>query len=149
MPVIKPPDRRYRIKAREMDNLIKLRIGLSIGAIVGLLPITLLFTAGMIGLFIPAIFITPTTLVATASIGICIISIFCIGSAWKIYALAMTASPNIQNPRLLAFGAVITMVWGLLVAFYVREIPQATCIFLMPGITSSILLAITLKRAVA
>ena len=131
-----------------MDNLTKLRIGLSIGAVVGLLPITLLFTAGMIGLFVPAIFIAPTTLfVVAASIGICIISIFGIGAAWKIYALAMAASPNIRNPRLLAFGAVLTMVWGLIVAYYLREIPEATCIFLMPGITSSIMLAITLKRA--
>jgi hypothetical protein len=130
-----------------MVNLTKLRIGLTIGALVGLLPITLLFSAGMIGIFVPAMFIPPTTpFVVAGSIGVCIISIFSIGSAWKSYALSMAASPNLRNARLLALGAVATMVWGLIIAYYVREIPEATCIFLMPGITSSIMLAITLKR---
>ncbi|WP_192561211.1 hypothetical protein [Pseudomonas gozinkensis] len=130
-----------------MANLTKLRIGLTIGALVGLLPITLLFTAGMIGIFVPAIFIPPTTpFVVAGSIGVCFISIFSIGSAWKIYALSMATSPNLRHTRLLAFGAVVTMVWGLMVAFYVREIPEATCIFLMPGVISSTMLAITLKR---
>ncbi|MCU0121587.1 hypothetical protein N8H74_25290 [Pseudomonas sp. B2M1-30] len=130
-----------------MENLTKLRIGLTIGAIVGFLPITLLFTAGLIGIFIPAMFIPPTTpFVVAGSIGICIISIFGIGSAWKIYSLAMAASPNLRNSRLLAFSAVVTMSWGLIIAYYTREIPQATCIFLMPGIVSSIMLAITQKR---
>lgn len=60
-----------------MDNLTKLRIGLTIGAIVGFVPITLLFAAGIVGFFIPFIFINPNPpLVTLALIGACVISTF-------------------------------------------------------------------------
>jgi hypothetical protein len=130
-----------------MDNLTKLRMGLTIGAIVGFLPITLLFAGGIVGFFIPLVFVAPNTpFVVLVLIGACIISTFGIWSIWKIYALAMAASPDVRNALLLASGAVSAMIWGLLLAYFTREISEVTCIFLMPGITSTVMLAITLKR---
>ncbi|MGE8068654.1 hypothetical protein [Pseudomonas sp. NPDC089569] len=131
-----------------MDNLTKLRIVLTIGAIVGFLPITLLFTAGVVGLLIPLFFIVQDPpLAVLVGIGVFIISSFAIWSAWKIYALSMAASPVVRYTRLLSAGAVTAMIWGMLLAYYMRELPELTYIFLMPGIISTAMLAFTLRRA--
>lgn len=138
---------RPEFKSGKMDNLTKLRIGLTMAAIAGLLPITLLFAAGIVGLLIPFVFaVQGAAAVCLALAGGAIISTFGIGAAWTIYALAMAASPEVRHPRLLASGAVVAMIWGLVLASYTRGMSQLTCAFLMPGITSTIMLAITLKR---
>ena len=130
-----------------MENLTKLRVALTIGALVGLLPITLLFAAGIVALFIPLFFVIPEPpLVLLGDIGAFIISLLGIWSAWKIYALAMAASPNVRNPRSLALAAVVALIWGMFLAYYLRGLPELTCIFLMPGIVSTAMLAVTLKR---
>lgn len=133
-----------------MDNLIKLRIGLTIAAFAGFLPITILFAVGIVAFFIPLIFVGKNPpLVALGLIGALVISAFAIWSAWKIYALAMAAAPVVRSARLLASGAVIAMIWGMVIAYCTRNLPQLTCIFLMPGIVSTAMLAFTLKRAKA
>ncbi|WP_426201048.1 hypothetical protein [Pseudomonas sp. TWP3-1] len=130
-----------------MENLTKLRIALTIGALVGLLPITLLFAAGIVGLFIPLFFVDQDPpLVVLGGIAAFIISLLAIWSAWKIYALAMAASPNVRNPRSLALGAVAAMIWGIFLAYYMRDLPALTYIFILPGIVSTAMLAVTLKR---
>jgi hypothetical protein len=130
-----------------MENLTKLRVALTIGALVGLLPITLLFAAGIVGLLIPLfLVIQERPLVLLGGICAFIVSLLAIWSAWKIYALAMAASPNVRNPRTLALGAVAAMIWGMFLAYYLRGLPELTCIFLMPGIVSTAMLAVTLKR---
>ena len=130
-----------------MENLTKLRVALTIGALVGLLPITLLFAAGIVALFIPLFFVIPEPpLVLLGGIGAFTISLLGIWSAWKIYALAMAASPNVRNLRSLALAAVVAMIWGMFLAYSLRGLPALTCIFLMPGIVSTAMLAVTLKR---
>lgn len=133
-----------------MNNLTKLRIGLTVAVVAGLIPITILFAVGVVAFFIPLIFVTKTPLLGTlALIGAVIISAFAIWSAWKIYALSMAAKPVVRNSRLLGFGAVITMIWGMTLAYCTRTLPELTWIFLTPGIVSTAMLALTLKRAKA
>lgn len=133
-----------------MVNLTMLRVGLTVGAIVGLVPITLLFAVGTISFFLPAmLFSENPAVVVPVLVAACLLSIFGIGSAWKIYVVSMSALPHVRSPRLLASAAVITTAWGFSLACMTRTIPQGVYIFLMPGITSAIMLAITLKRAQA
>lgn len=40
-----------------MDNLMKLRIGLTVAAVAGFLPISILFAVGIVAFFIPLIFV--------------------------------------------------------------------------------------------
>jgi hypothetical protein len=133
-----------------MDNLIKLRIGLTIAAVVGLVPITILFAVGVVAFFIPLIFVAKSPPLGTlALIGAAIVSAFAIWSAWKIYALSMAAAPVVSNSHLLASGAVFAMILGMVLAYWTRDLPELTYIFLMPAIVSSSMLALTLKRAKA
>ena len=79
---------------QEMDNLIKLRIGLTVAAVGAFLPITILFAVGVVAFFIPLIFVAKSPPLGTlALIGAVIVSAFAIGSAWKIYALSMRPDP--------------------------------------------------------
>lgn len=133
---------------QEMDNLITLRIGLTVAAVGAFLPITILFAVGVVAFFIPLIFVAKSPPLGTlALIGAVIVSAFAIGSAWKIYALSMAARPIVRNSGLLASGAVIAIIWGMVLAYCTRTLPELTYIFLMPGTVSTAMLALTLKRA--
>ncbi|MDD1016556.1 hypothetical protein [Pseudomonas rubra] len=131
-----------------MDSIIKLRVGLIIGAIIGLVPITVLFLMGLVAIFIPAPFVleAPARTIPF-TLGACVISMFGIWSGWKIFRIAMSRTPILKNKPLLVVGVVVSTLWGLTIAASFKEvIPQIYCLFLMPGITSAVMLAIAWKR---
>ncbi|CAI8941211.1 hypothetical protein [Pseudomonas donghuensis] len=132
-----------------MDSIIKLRIGLIIGALFGLLPITVLFSVTLVAIFIHPPFVPevpsrtiPFTLIASA------ISMFGIWSGWKIFSIAISSTPALKNKPLLVVGVIVTTLWGLTIAASFKAfIPQIYCFFLTPGITSTVMLVIACKRA--
>ena len=77
-----------------MDKLTTFRMGLTLAAVLGLMPLTLLFIAGCIGFFFPMLVISEQPLFAIPiAMGLMSISLFGLWSCWKIYLLAMAEIP--------------------------------------------------------
>ncbi|OLS61482.1 hypothetical protein [Pseudomonas putida] len=130
-----------------MNRLTAPRIALTLVALVGLLPVTLLFLYGIVAVFIPMAFIEPNVRSVTWALGICAISSFSLWSGWRIYALAKASEPVMPKRWLLIAGGVACLVWSVVVggAFW-PEVPKITALFLMPGVSTSLMLGVLLWR---
>ncbi|WP_445177735.1 hypothetical protein [Pseudomonas sp. McL0111] len=131
-----------------MDYLTILRIVLTIGAIAGLLPVTLLFLTGTFFLVVGTVG-TRSWRELPVELTIIAISTFCLWSIWKIYRLAMSSTPSVSNKNTLIVGVIVTAIWGVIWAVFTQSFPDTTYIFLMPGLTAAVMLAIALKRQVS
>ncbi|MCY1416116.1 hypothetical protein D9M71_316170 [compost metagenome] len=131
-----------------LSNLVKLRIVLTFGAIAGLLPVTLVFIWGALFFLAGALgSLASTGWLAWAIILLPIsMSVFCLWTSWKIYAISMATTPEVRYKRLLIAGVVATALWGVPWAYFGRTFPTTIYIFMMPGITAAAMLAIALKR---
>ncbi|WP_278929501.1 hypothetical protein [Pseudomonas qingdaonensis] len=130
-----------------MDKLTTFRMGLTLAAVLGLMPLTLLFIAGCIGFFFPMLVISEQPLFAIPiAMGLMSISLFGLWSCWKIYLLAMAEIPVVPNRRLLICGVAVTLIWGGVLAGFTHKFPQLVYIFMMPGLLSAALLWHTLRR---
>lgn len=130
-----------------MDKLTTFRMGLTLAAVLGLMPLTLLFIAGCIGFFFPMLVISEQPLFAIPiAMGLMSISLFGLWSCWKIYLLSMAEIPAVPNCRLLICGVAVTLIWGGVLAGFTHKFPQLVYIFMMPGLLSAALLWHTLRR---
>lgn len=130
-----------------LSSLTKLRIALTISAIAGLLPVTLIFIWGAVFFLAGAIGSLPKGWAMFPPVlGAISISVFCLWTNWKIYTISMSFAPKIQNKGILIVGVVATAIWGVLWACIAQKLPNTTYIFLMPGLTATAMLAVALKR---
>ncbi|OUM30740.1 hypothetical protein B8W70_10005 [Pseudomonas sp. 1239] len=130
-----------------MDKLTTFRIGLTLAAVLGLMPLTLLFIVGCIGFFFPMFVISEQPLFAIPmALGLMSISLFGLWSCWKIYLLSMAEIPVVPNRRLLICGVAVTLIWGGVLAGFTHKFAQLVYIFMMPGLLSAALLWHTLRR---
>lgn len=60
--------------------------------------------------------------------------------------ISMSFTPKIQNKSILIVGVVATAIWGVIWACIAQKIPKTTYIFLMPALTATAMLAVTLRR---
>ncbi|AUF96746.1 hypothetical protein CXQ80_13330 [Pseudomonas sp. 02C 26] len=126
-----------------MTKLTKIRIALTLGALAGIAPVTLIFLWGLIYLVIAIVYMEKLALPVT----IIAISVPSLWGCWKAYAAAMASKP--RHPRdwrviasvivatFWAFPCSAAMSWDLTILFT----------FLMPGLTAAIMLAVTECRA--
>ncbi|MBB4813913.1 hypothetical protein HNP03_002540 [Pseudomonas rhodesiae] len=130
-----------------MNSLTKLRIFLTIAAIAGLLPVTLIFIWGAFFFLAGAIGSLPEGWTMLPPVlGAISISVFCLWTNWKIYKISMSSAPKIQNKSILIVGVVATAIWGVIWAWIGQTIPNTMYIFLMPALTATVMLAVALKR---
>lgn len=130
-----------------MNRLVLHRILLTIGAIVGLLPVTLVFLWGSLFFVVGAAATLPEGLAFLLMV-LCamLISVFCLWASWKTYALSMSSAPKIKSKATLVTGVLATIIWGVIWACIGKDIQNTAYIFLMPGLTAATMLAVVLKK---
>lgn len=131
-----------------MNSLAHLRIKLTIGAIIGLLPVTLVFIQGAYAALVQIVgrlgIGSDTFVHALIIIGI---ATFSLAMGWKIYAIAMSSHPRFHNKCLLVSGVLTGTALGLLmVALEMGSDSLYWIIYLTPGITATAMLVVTQKR---
>lgn len=131
-----------------MNSLAHLRIKLTIGAIIGLLPVTLVFIQGAYAALVQIVgrlgVGSDTFVHALIIIGI---ATFSLAIGWKIYAIAMSAYPRFENKCLLVSGVVAGTALGLLMVAIERGSHSLYwLIYLTPSITATTMLVVTQKR---
>lgn len=131
-----------------MNSLAHLRIKLTIGAIIGLLPVTLVFIQGACAALVQVVgrlgVGSDTFLHALIIIGI---GTFSLAIGWKIYAIAMNSHPRFENKCLLVSGVLTGTALGLLmVALEMGSDSLYWIIYLTPSITATAMLVVTQKR---
>lgn len=131
-----------------MPGLIALRICLTLGALIGLLPVTVLFIYGLIAVFAPIFFIVDMPLQGVLSVlGMVGVSAFGLWTGWKTYGRAMAERPSPARRWLLLTGALLSTTWGVAIgAFLWKGLPTALLFFMSPGVTSCLMLAVVYWR---
>ena len=130
-----------------MDSLTKLRVTLTIGALVGLVPVTLLFILAALYFSLAVLTMIPQyPLLFFFILGPYCVSLFCICTGWKIYAISMCLSPEIRNRRALIAGLIVGFIWGLAWVKSGLLPPDFWYVFLLPSITATAMLAVTFSR---
>lgn len=131
-----------------LNSLAHLRVKLTLGAIIGLLPVTLVFIQGAYSALVTIVrrlgVGSDTFLHALIIIGV---ATFSLAIGWKIYAIAMSAHPRFENKCLLVSGVLAGSVLGLLMV--VLEMGSHSLywiIYLTPSITATTMLVVTQKR---
>jgi len=125
-----------------MNTLTTLRIVLTIGAIAGIAPVTGIFILGL-PVMVLAIFETPVPGWATAAI---VASLVGLWGCWKAYAAAMASCPQRHDWKVIA-AVLVAIAWGVTWAAGWGWNPWILALFLMPGSTAAIMLAVTARRA--
>lgn len=109
---------------------------LTLGALIGLLPVTLVFIYSAVFLLVPALFLKPS-LDTLLVLGILAVSTFSLWNGWRIYAIAMASEPVLKRRRLLIGAALTSLAWGVVLGWMLRvHVPQIAALLLMPGITA-------------
>ncbi|WP_296265926.1 hypothetical protein [Pseudomonas sp. UBA6562] len=134
-----------------MTPLKKLRIYLSLGALVGLVPVTWSFMVGLPFLII-LLFSAPGI-----AIPIVIISAYGLRGCWKAFAEAMAEKPAPHADPRVVTAVVVALIWGLILnsgvlAMILSDgslgwVETAILIFPMPGITGLVMLKVARRRA--
>ncbi|MFJ4434142.1 hypothetical protein ACIPZG_24790 [Pseudomonas sp. NPDC089395] len=134
-----------------MTRLTKLRVLLTLGAIIGIAPLTYSFIGGTLFLAVLLFkvpeFVVPVFLISTVGLWGC----------WKAYAAAMAREPKLPLDRRVVAAVIIAIIWGLLWAGGLgwvsadNELDWDSAItlllFPMPGLTAAIMLFVTHRRA--
>jgi len=128
-----------------MTRLTKLRILLTLGAIIGIAPLTWSFLGATLFLAVALPkapeFVIPVFLISVVGLWGC----------WKAYAAAMARHPA-PNDRRVVIAVVIALVWGLIwlsVWAFATEwewYSNWLLLFPMPGVTALIMLYVTHRR---
>jgi hypothetical protein len=128
-----------------MTPLTKLRTLLTLGAIVGIVPITWSFI-GLSPLLAVALFKAPLFMAP-----VLVISVIGLWGCWKAYAAAMARTP-VANDKRVIVAVVIALVWGLAwlsvwaLASEWEWYSAWLLLYPMPGITAAIMLYVTNRR---
>ncbi|QXI31124.1 hypothetical protein [Pseudomonas vanderleydeniana] len=130
-----------------MPGLLTLRICLTICALIGLLPVTALFIYGTLAVFIPLLFTDLPAKGILWVLSVFGVSVFSLWSGWKIYARAMAETPALSRKWLFLAGAIASTAWGAVIGWGMwGKMPQALPFFMMPGVTSCLMLSIVSWR---
>ena len=93
-----------------MTKLTKLRIFLTLGALIGIAPVTYSFIGATLFLAV-MLFKVPEFVVP-----VFLISTFGLWGCWKAYAAAMVREPKLPKDRRVMAAVIIALVWGLILA---------------------------------
>lgn len=126
-----------------MDSLIKLRIILTSGALVGIAPVTVAFI-WLLPVLITAVLTQPSPRYPLLALAITTLALW---GCWQAYAAAMSTKPT--PPRLWPTIATVIIALGWGVTCTGLQGWQATwlIVFLMPGATATAMLMVAAKRA--
>ncbi|RRV42673.1 hypothetical protein [Pseudomonas sp. p106] len=133
-----------------MTKLTKLRIFLTLGALIGIAPVTYSFIGATLFLAV-MLFKVPEFVVP-----VFLISTFGLWGCWKAYAAAMAREPKLPKDRRVIAAVIIALVWGLILAGglgWVSELSELewysvfVLFYPMPGLTAVVMLLVTHRRA--
>lgn len=126
-----------------MDGLLKLRIILTLAAIIGIGPVTwgffwfsLLLVVALFQTFAHAYIFT---VFVASTVGL--------WGCWKAYAGAMARHPAPRRDWRVVSAVIIALVWGVVWTGMWGWNPYVLIAFLMPGITGVAMLLVAAKRA--
>lgn len=131
-----------------MHNLVLHRVIASLGALIGLLPVTLLFVWGTWQVFFETLYRARTdSSTFMIVLGVMAVSIFCLGCGWWIYAQAMREQPRLRHHPVLLLGLVIGVLWGIgWACIWDLEFRPSSLVFLLPGVTMGATYFMTWRR---
>ncbi|WP_059395544.1 hypothetical protein [Pseudomonas putida] len=126
-----------------MTKLTKIRIALTLGAIVGIAPVTLIFIWGLLFLVTAILFMDrlaiPVTIIA--------ISVPSLWGCWKAYVAAMASKPEPPRDWRVIASVIVATFWAFPCSAAMSWDLTILFTFLMPGLTAAIMLAVTECRA--
>ncbi|WAC00039.1 hypothetical protein OSW16_10490 [Pseudomonas putida] len=133
-----------------MTKLTKLRIVLTLGALIGIAPLTYSFIGATLFLAVMLFkvpeFVVPVFLISTVGLWGC----------WKAYAAAMAREPKLPLDRRVIAAVIIALVWGLILAGGLGWASDSSGLewysvfvvfYPIPGLTAVIMLLVTRRRA--
>ncbi|MFJ4052884.1 hypothetical protein ACIPZC_05350 [Pseudomonas sp. NPDC089743] len=133
-----------------MTKLTKLRIVLTLGALIGIAPLTYSFIGATLFLAVMLFkvpeFVIPVFLISTVGLWGC----------WKAYAAAMAREPKLPLDRRVIAAVIIALVWGLILAgglSWASDLNELgwysgfVLFYPIPGLTAVIMLLVTRRRA--
>lgn len=131
-----------------MDSLARHRVIATLGALVGLLPVTLLFLWGSWQVFFQSLIRARIDSGGFMIVlGVVLVSTFCLGCGWWIYAQAMRERPQLRRHPVLLLGLAIGVLWGIGWALmWDLVFTPSALVFLLPGIIISAMYFITWRR---
>lgn len=120
---------------------------MTLGALVGLVPITLLFLWGIWLVFFGLYRALLTSEMIMIALLVVVVSTFCLGCGWYVYAQAMRERPQLRRHPVLLLGLVIGVLWGIGWAFiWDPGLRWSHLAFLLPGVITSVMYRVTWKR---
>ncbi|MBV6290470.1 hypothetical protein [Pseudomonas aegrilactucae] len=120
---------------------------MTLGALVGLVPITLLFLWGIWLVFFGLYRALLTSEMIMMALLVVVVSTFCLGCGWYVYAQAMRERPQLRRHPVLLLGLVIGVLWGIGWAFiWGPELRWSHLAFLLPGVSTGVMYRVTWKR---
>jgi hypothetical protein len=126
-----------------MTKLTKLRITLTLGAIVGIAPVTLLFVWGLIYLVTAILYLNNPAL----PVAVIVISIPSLWGCWKAYAASMASQPKHPRDWRVIAAVIVATLWAFPCSAAVNWDLTVLFTFLMPGLTAAIMLGVTEYRS--
>ncbi|MBJ2237048.1 hypothetical protein AB9U01_25620 [Pseudomonas qingdaonensis] len=126
-----------------MTRLTKIRIALTLGAIVGIAPVTYIFLWGLIYLVIAMVYMDKLALPVT----IIAISVPSLWGCWKAYAAAMASTPKHPRDWRVITSVIVATAWAFPCSAAMSWDLTILFTFLMPGLTAAIMLGVTEYRA--
>lgn len=131
-----------------MDSLARYRVIATLGALVGLLPVTLLFLWGTSQVFFQSMLrarIDSSGFMIV--LGVVLVSTFCLGCGWYIYAQAMRERPQLRRHPVLLLGLVIGVLWGIgWSLIWDLTFRPSALVFLLPGLIMAAMYFFTWRR---
>lgn len=126
-----------------MTKLTKIRIALTLGAIVGIAPVTYIFLWGLIYLVIAIVYTDKIAL----PVAIIAISVPSLWGCWKAYAAAMASIPKHPRDWRVITSVIVATAWAFPCSAGMNWDLTILFTFLMPGLTAAIMLGVTEYRA--
>lgn len=125
-----------------MDKLLALRIALTIGAVLGIAPVTFAFACFAFFLGLSSI-VTGSYGYQSLVIGLSTVALC---GCWKAYTLAIAPRPSLRREWLAIGGTLLALIWGVLWGNSFEAI-SSRLIFVMPGITATVMLGVAFWRS--
>lgn len=126
-----------------MTRLTRLRIFLTLGALAGIAPVTVVFIFGL-PMLVSAVFYSPAAGWAATAI---LVSLIGLWGCWSAYRAAMASQPQPVHGWKLIAAVVVAIAWGVTLVAVLGWNSWIRIAFLMPGSTAAIMLSVATRRA--
>lgn len=126
-----------------MDSLIKLRIILTSGALVGIAPVTVAFI-WLLPVLATAVLAQPSPRYPLLGLAITTLALW---GCWQAYAAAMATTPTRPRTWPTIATVIIALGWGVVCTGLQGWQATWLIVFLMPGATATAMLMVAAKRA--